>query len=249
VGTKIEWVRSPDGSAGETWNPVTGCTPISSGCTHCYAKRLAEGRLRGRFGYDANEPFKVTVHNDKWLQPFEWKKPKSVFVCSMGDLFHQDVPDWVINKIMVDCANWAYHGHVFFFLTKRPERMVQFFSELVPHPNIYLGVTVENELLMPRIDTLLHLSVKWKKFVSVEPMLGPVPIPMDVIGKLDWVICGGEKGKKARECNAFWMMDLLSRCVAQRANYFFKQPGDNFKGSIDDLIYLAKHRAMPWDRA
>jgi protein gp37 len=205
---------------------------------------LAETRLRGRCGYDADEPFKVTVHPERFNEPFKWRKPKAIFVCSMGDLFHQEVTDDVIEMVM-DIAG-ENSQHIYFFLTKRPERMVEFVTkhyDVIPY--FYLGVTVENMFLMPRIDTLLQLSARWKRFISVEPMLSAVPIPMDVIGKLDWVICGGEKATNARECNEFWVHDLYTQCLAQRVPFFAKQPGDNFIGKWEPF---AECKMMPWNK-
>lgn len=168
--TKIEYVT-------ESWNPVTGCTPVSEGCTHCYARRMAQ-RLKGRFGYPEDEPFRVTLHPDKLDQPLKWKKPRHIFVVSMGDLFHEAIPDHEINSIfltMVD-ADW----HTYLILTKRPARMADFVSigtgwrSEMPH--VWLGVTAENQQRADeRIPILLQIPAA-KRFVSIEPMLGPVDL-------------------------------------------------------------------------
>ena len=168
--TRIEWAE-------ETWNPVTGCTPISPGCANCYAQRMAN-RLAGRFGYPAENPFHVTLHPDKLKDPLKWKKPRQVFMCSMGDLFHEDVPDAFITDVF-DQMYRAKH-HTYLLLTKRSERMRWFFQAngpLIgkdPEPNIWLGVTAENqEQADKRIPVLLQTPAA-VRFVSVEPMLGPI---------------------------------------------------------------------------
>ncbi len=236
MATKIEWCTNPDGTKGETWNPITGCTPISEGCQNCYAKRMAN-RLKGRCGYDADNPFKVTQHQDRLDQPFKWKKPRKIFVCSMGDLFHEDVQDWMLDEIfgvILGCKIFNNTpDHIFMVLTKRPERMLNYFTDrtpvellkawanacpwsandpdvtvedivygatcrdwdeqgrnssgsehkpwgylerLWPLPNLWLGVTAENQARADeRIPILLQIPAA-VRFVSVEPMLGPVDL-------------------------------------------------------------------------
>ena len=174
--TKIEWTE-------ETWSPVTGCTPVSEGCRNCYAKRMAH-RLAGRFGYpEAPHEFDVTLHPDKLDQPFhwKWKKPRKIFVCSMGDLFHEDVPDGFIAGVWMRML--SNPKHTFQVLTKRPERMSKLVPELFKNfftgtadiaENIWLGVTAENQQAADeRIPWLLKTPAA-VRFVSVEPMLGPV---------------------------------------------------------------------------
>ncbi len=171
MSTKIEW-------ATETWNPITGCTPISEGCQNCFAKRMAN-RLKGRCGYDKDNPFNVTLHPDRLGQPLRWKKPRRVFVCSMGDLFHPDVRDEWIDQIfwqMGRVARW----HTYLVLTKRPERMRDWlnkaYNENAPYRNVWLGVTCENQARADeRIPVLLQTPAA-VRFVSVEPMLGPVDL-------------------------------------------------------------------------
>ena len=200
--SKIEWTEY-------SWNPVTGCTPASEGCQNCYAKRMAN-RLRGRCGYPADDPFKVTMHEDRLGEPLRWKQPRRVFVCSMGDLFHEDVKDeWIarIWWVMGQCAGYLdpsrYRGHTFIILTKRPERMqkwlngwndretrrqwIESFGEVYDWmsgpkywpdvlPNVWLGVTAENQARADeRIPLLLQIPAA-VRFVSVEPMLGPVDL-------------------------------------------------------------------------
>jgi len=182
VSTKIEWCKNKDGSQGKTWNPVTGCAKISPGCQNCYAERMAK-RLRGRCGYDAENPFKVTLHPDRLEEPMRWRKPSMIFVCSMGDLFHKDVPDDYIHQVYD--AMEAAKQHTFIVCTKRPERMIP-----VLYETYYLGggdylsnvwhlCTAENqEMADKRIPELLRLrqhSPGWRVLgVSVEPMLGPI---------------------------------------------------------------------------
>lgn len=217
--TKIEW-------ADKVWNPVTGCTAISEGCQHCYARRMAN-RLRGRHGYPQDDPFRVTFHPDKLDEPARWKKPRKIFVCSMGDLFHPDVQlswFWDVWRIMVD-----EYRHTFLVLTKRPDVMAQLIGDGYPPPNIWLGVTAENQAWADeRIPILLSIPAA-KHFVSVEPMLGPVDLRQYLLSdydkaahdnqlltplegfnyqKLKWVICGPETGQKARPCKPEWIDEL-----------------------------------------
>lgn len=171
--TTIEW-------ATHTWNPVTGCSPISEGCENCYAKRMAQ-RLRGRCGYPEDDPFKVTRHDNRLLQPLKLRKPSRIFVCSMGDLFHEDVPNDYIDQVFGVMTHVSVEHHTFLILTKRPERMRRYISSLdcqdwgLPRGNIWLGVTVENNNNLWRIEELLQIPAA-VRFVSIEPMLGPVDL-------------------------------------------------------------------------
>ena len=170
MSTKIEW-------ADKVWNPVTGCTKISPGCENCYAERMSK-RLKGRFGYPSDDPFRVTLHRDKLEQPIHWKKPQQIFVCSMGDLFHEDVQfSWAraVFRIMLQASH-----HTYMVLTKRPEKMKRFFADLMHHDDfgsmgnldhVWLGVTAENQgMADKRIPILLQIPAA-VRFVSVEPML------------------------------------------------------------------------------
>ncbi len=220
--TKIEWTE-------ETWNPVTGCSPISAGCKHCYAKRMAP-RLAGRFGYSKDDPFQVTIHEDKLEQPEGWRNPKMIFVCSMGDLFHEDVPNiiiWRIFQVMVNCQQ-----HTFQVLTKRPERMLELvpgilsmFPDQMKH--IWLGVTIENQK-MADSERLFYLMMTpaAKRFISFEPMLGPVEIPIGPgTNTIHQIICGGESGPGARPMHPDWVRSLRDQCQAAGVPFFFKQWG------------------------
>ncbi len=178
--SKIEWLRGSDGVEGKTWNPVTGCTKISTGCQKCYAERMSK-RLAGRFGYPADEPFRVTLHPDKIDKPLHWKKPRMVFVCSMGDLFHEDVPDEFIYRCFL-IKSQATH-HTYQVLTKRPERMCELMERAFrpgqysgPAANVWLGTSVENqETADERIPHLLDTPAA-VRFLSLEPLLGPVDL-------------------------------------------------------------------------
>jgi len=243
--TKIEWTHRP-GTVGVTWNPVTGCTKISEGCAHCYAERMSK-RLAGRFGYPADDPFRVTLHPDKLELPRKWKKPRTVFVCSMGDLFHRDVPYDEIAFVFHEMARSPQHTYL--VLTKRPDEMLAFWKryrydtgiELEPPPSyIWFGVTCENQQRAnERIPLLLQCPAA-VRFVSVEPMLGPVDISIAEIefsgghpddpasyeysaNVLDWVIVGGETGPGARPMHPGWARDIRDQCQAAGVPYFFKQ--------------------------
>lgn len=223
-GTKIEW-------ADRVWNPVTGCTPVSAGCDHCYARRMAT-RLRGRAGYPADNPFRVTCHPDRLEEPRHWRKPSRVFVCSMGDLFHTAVSVEVLRRvwdIMAQCPR-----HTFMVLTKRPDRMRNLLSASGhlrrEHPlaNVWLGVSVEDQRTADeRIPILKQIAVP-VRFVSVEPMLGPVNLgrldrqPPYI---LDWIICGGETGPGARPMHPDWARSLRDQCVEAGVPFFFKSWG------------------------
>lgn len=220
MSTKIEWVKNPDGTAGKTWNPITGCTKISLGCQHCYAERMAY-RLAGRHGYPADEPFHVTLHQQRLEQPLRWNKPLVIFVCSMGDFFHKDVPDsfiFDILNVIKQCPQ-----HIFQILTKRAERMLKISQEIGQWlPNVWLGVTVEAEEYKRRIDYLRHIKSS-VKFLSCEPLLNDLgEVNLDGI---DWVIVGGESGPKARPMNEKWAATIRDQCLKNKIPYFFKQWG------------------------
>jgi len=218
--TKIEWVRNLDGTKGKTWNPVTGCSKISLGCTHCYAERLAK-RLAGRYGYPSDEPFRLTLHPGRLLQPLGWQKPSTIFLCSMSDFFHSDIPDdyiFEVLNIVKQCPQ-----HTFQILTKRSKRMLQISKKMkLWPPNVWLGVTVEAKKYKERIDDL-KLASSSVRFLSCEPLL-------DNLGSLNlqgigWVIVGGESGPKSRPMVEGWATDIRDQCLSQGIPYFFKQWG------------------------
>lgn len=252
--TKIGW-------ATDVWNPVTGCSPVSSGCKNCYAARFAK-RLAGRCGYPADEPFRVTLHPERLEEPLRWRKPRRVFVCSMGDLFHEDVPDEFIDRVLWTIRA-APENHTFMILTKRPHRMPEFlegwsrrnsgaYIKLASRfpLNVWLGVTAENQQVAnERIPILLQIPAA-VRFVSVEPMLGPVDLtqwlmcewyagkekeprkgtingkPMPVARlrpRVDWVICGSETGPNRRPAKIEWIRNLRNQCVDAGVPFFLKQ--------------------------
>jgi len=216
--TKIEWAE-------KSWNPITGCSAISEGCTHCWARRMAK-RLAGRYGYPKDDPFRVTMHDKLW-EPKHWKKPRRVFVCSMGDLFHDDVSGYVIHCIF-KIIKWN-RDHTFIFLTKRPERMRRIWMNIDgPSPdNAWLGVSVENQKRADeRIPILLQIPAK-VRFVSIEPMLGSVDLYQWIHDDvLQWVILGGETGPGARPMHPDWARSVRDQCQEAGVPFFFKTWGD-----------------------
>ena len=216
--TRIEWTD-------ESWNPITGCTPISPGCQNCYAKGMTN-RLKGRYGYHHENPFQVTLHKNKFSFPLSLRRPRKVFVCSMGDLFHKDVPDAWIDAVLLVTS--IVPRHTYIILTKRPERMRNYMNAIVDKyeieipSNLWFGVTAENqEMADSRLPFLIDTEVS-NKFVSIEPMLGPVDLT-NYIDRLNWVITGGETGMKARYMNPEWAIAVKNICVQNNVPFFFKQ--------------------------
>lgn len=208
----IEWT-------GATWNPITGCVKISPGCTHCYAERMAMRlKLMGQPNY-ANG-FKLALHEHALELPFKWKKPQTIFVNSMSDLFMKDVPLEFINKVfgVMNKAHW----HTYQVLTKRADRLLALSKDLPWAANIWMGVTVENRDYVQRIDCLRE-SGAYLKFLSVEPLLSAIP-DMNLDG-IDWVIVGGESGPGARPMDPAWVIDIRDQCRAAGVPFFFKQWG------------------------
>ncbi len=209
--TRIEW-------ADTTWNPVTGCTPISAGCEHCYAKRQAEELQRqGMEKY--RHGFCVTLHLDDVEQPRRWRRGRRIFVCSMGDLFHDRVPSQAIYDI-VDVIRECPQ-HTFLFLTKRPKRMAAMLSVSLP-PNLWVGTTVENRQTLWRLDYLRRMPGA-VRFVSFEPLLEDVG-QVDLT-RINWVIVGGESGPGFRPMSRTWPLKLLEQCCTEGIPFFFKQWG------------------------
>lgn len=276
--TKIEW-------ADAVWNPVTGCTKVSEGCRNCYAERMAR-RLAGRLGYPADEPFRVTLHPERLAEPLRWRKPRRIFVCSMGDLFHEDVPDAFIAQVWHRMH--LAQEHTFLVLTKRADRMRSWVSHCGdaqalgwithngtppakayagtgiivgthrawPLANVWLGVSAEDQRSADERIPLLLDTPAAVRFVSCEPLLGPVdlyggdPDPRlggTVAGRglslepfwlpeddpsgpprpcVTWVIAGGESGPGARPCHPDWVRSLRDQCQAADVPFFFKQWGE-----------------------
>jgi len=210
--TSIEWTDS-------TWNPVTGCTKLSSGCTNCYAERMAL-RLQAMGNPSYANGFSVTLHEEMISLPLKWKKPQTIFVNSMSDLFHEEVPDEFILQIfkVMNKASW----HHYQILTKRSERMLELSSRLPWQPHIWLGVTVEKQEYAYRINHLQKTGAH-VKFLSLEPLVGSITnLPLDDI---DWVIVGGESGPKSRPMKERWVLDIKDICIEEQVPFFFKQWG------------------------
>ena len=210
--SKIEWTES-------TWNPVTGCTKISEGCRHCYAERLAK-RLKAMGQPNYRNGFKVTLHPHVLDIPLRWRRPRCVFVNSMSDLFHKDVPFEFIQRVFDIMAKASHHR--FQVLTKRSQRLRELSPKLTWPENVWMGVTVETADYLSRLDDLRRTGAAIK-FVSFEPLLGPIPqINLDGI---HWVIVGGESGPAARPMHPDWATDIRDQCLARDIPFFFKQWG------------------------
>lgn len=228
----IEWTES-------TWNPITGCTKVSPGCKHCYAERMAL-RLQAMGQPNYANGFALTLHEHALELPLQWKTPKTIFVNSMSDLFHQDVPLEFILKVF-DVMGRA-HWHQFQILTKRAERLSELSSRLPWSPNIWMGVSVENQRYEHRIDHLRHTGAAIK-FLSLEPLLGPLP-DLDLSG-IDWVIVGGESGPRARPMQQAWVVELRDQCLEARVPFFFKQWGGVRKKKAGRLLEGRTWDEMP----
>jgi protein gp37 len=221
--SKIEWTES-------TWNPLTGCTKISPGCKHCYAERMAK-RLHAMGQPNYANGFKLTMHPQALEKPLEWKTPQVIFVNSMSDLFHKDVPLEFVQSVF-DVMKRA-HWHQFQVLTKRSERLMELSPHLEWTDNIWMGVSVENADYTFRIDHLRKTGAKIK-FLSVEPLLGPIP-KMNLKG-INWVIVGGESGPGARPLEREWVVDIKNQCVKAKVPFFFKQWGGVQKKKAGRLL-------------
>ncbi|MGC1782389.1 MAG: phage Gp37/Gp68 family protein [Acidobacteriaceae bacterium] len=208
----IEWTDA-------TWNPVTGCTKISPGCKHCYAERLAN-RLQAMGQSNYLNGFKVTLQPQMLEVPLNWKSPKRIFVNSMSDLFHADVPFEYITRVFDVMGHAAWHQYQ--ILTKRSDRLLELSSRLNWEEQIWMGVSVESERYAYRIDDLRKTGAA-VKFLSLEPLLGPLP-RLDLEG-IDWVIVGGESGPRARPMDPGWATDLRDQCLRASVPFFFKQWG------------------------
>lgn len=209
--SEIEWTDA-------TWNPVTGCTKVSPGCKHCYAETFAE-RWRGIPGHPYEQGFDLKLWPARLDIPLRWTKPRRIFVNSMSDLFHKDVPDGFIEQVfdVMERAHW----HTFQVLTKRAERMSRMNNRVAP--NIWLGVSVEDEQRKEERIGPLQATAAGLRFLSCEPLLGPLgTLNLDGIG---WVIVGGESGHGARPMDPAWAREIRDQCLAQRVPFFFKQWG------------------------
>lgn len=230
--SSIEWTEM-------TWNPTTGCTKISTGCKFCYAEIMSK-RLKAMGVPKYKDAFKVRTHEDQLNIPYTWKSAKIVFVNSMSDLFHKDIPlDFIkkVFKVMNDNPN-----HVFQVLTKRAERLYEVQKELKWTHNIWMGVSVENELVIDRIDYLRKTKAR-VKFLSCEPLIGPLN-NLD-LKKIDWVIVGGESGHKPRPMDADWVLDIQEQCNKADVAFFFKQWGGRNKKANGRLLNGRTYDEMP----
>ncbi len=230
--SKIEWT-------GSTWNPITGCTKYSDGCTNCYAEKMAN-RLKNMGLKKYENSFNLTLHYENIEDPLFMKKPQTIFVCSMSDIFHKDVPDEFILKLF-EVMNKAY-WHTFQVLTKRAERIKELNDSITWTKNIWLGTTVESEKVTHRIDYLRE-SGAYIKFLSIEPLLTPIN---DLkLKNIDWVIVGGESGAKARPILKEWVVDIKNQCNTQDVPFFFKQWGGKNKKKAGRLLDNNTYDEMP----
>lgn len=211
--SKIEWTDA-------SWNPVTGCTKISSGCQHCYAEVMARRLCAMHVGKYENG-FKVTLHEECLEEPVKWRKPKTIFVCSMSDLFHKDVPFCFIDKVFAVIKRTPQHRYQ--VLTKRAERMAEYFSTRDVPRNVWLGVTVDVQASKPRIEALRSIHDAPIKFLSCEPLLEDLG-ELDLTG-IDWIIVGGESGRQARPMKEEWALNIKQQVDATDKAFFFKQWG------------------------
>lgn len=221
--SEIEWTQS-------TWNPVTGCTKVSAGCKNCYAERMAERlKLMGQRNY--RRGFELTLQPHMLELPLTWKTPRTIFVNSMSDLFHEDVPLSYINSVfdVMRRASW----HRFQILTKRSERLRRVAHGIDWPSNVWMGVSVESERHVNRIDDLRRTGAA-VKFLSLEPLLAPL-LALNLSG-IDWVIVGGESGPKARPIDPDWVVDLRDQCQQAEVPFFFKQWGGVNKKKTGRLL-------------
>jgi protein gp37 len=208
----IEWTEA-------TWNPVTGCSEVSPGCAHCYAKTFAE-RWRGIPGHHYEQGFELRLWEERLAQPLRWRAPRTIFVNSMSDLFHEGIPFDYIERVFEVMA--AAAQHTFQVLTKRHERLADLAPALDWPANVWMGVSVENRRFGKRADYLREVPAA-VRFISAEPLLGPLE-GLDLDG-IDWLIAGGESGHRHRPVRIDWIRNLRDRCAAEGVAFFFKQWG------------------------
>ena len=239
--SSIEWTEL-------TWNPTTGCTKISQGCKFCYAEIMSR-RLQYMGAEKYKDNFEVRTHESALTIPYSWKKSKIVFVNSMSDLFHENVPLEFIQKTF-NVMN-ENPQHVFQVLTKRSERLLEIHKELRWSHNIWMGVSVEDEKVIHRIDHLREVGAR-TKFLSLEPLIGPLS-NMN-LSKIDWVIVGGESGHNPRTMKSDWVLDIKEQCEKSHVAFFFKQwGGKNKKKSgrelegrtFDEMPEIDLHQLVP----
>ena len=229
TNSTIEWTEM-------TWNPVTGCSKVSPGCKHCYAERMAK-RLHAMGQPNYRNGFLPTLQPQMLEAPLSWKKPRRIFVNSMSDLFHEDVPLEYIQEVFAVMTR--AHWHEFQILTKRAERLEELSRSLEWPSNVWMGVSVENADYCFRIDHLRNSGAS-TKFLSLEPLLGPLPA-LDLTA-IHWAIVGGESGPGARPMNENWVLEIMQQCKDASVAFFFKQWGGPFKKRTGRLL-----RGRTWD--
>lgn len=230
--TKIEWTE-------KTWNPITGCTQKSKGCQNCYAKKMAK-RLHAMGNPRYKNEFEVTIHEDLFDLPLSIKKSSLIFVCSMSDIFHENVPFSTIEKLFNTMKK--AHWHIFQVLTKRPERLEEF-SKIYDIPdNVWVGTSVELEEYGYRLTNLKNARAK-TKFVSCEPLLGSLQT-LDFTG-IDWIVAGGESGANARPVEEAWLIQLRDHCKDKNIHFFFKQWGGWNKKKNGHILDGKEYKEMP----
>lgn len=208
----IEWTEA-------TWNPVTGCSEVSPGCAHCYAKTFAE-RWRGTPGHPYEQGFDLKLWPERLDAPLRWRKPRTIFVNSMSDLFHENIPFDFVQRVFATMR--TAHWHTFQILTKRADLLAELADQLDWAPNVWMGVSVENRRFVHRADALRTVP-SVVRFISAEPLLGPLD---DLeLHDIDWLIAGGESGPRHRRIDPAWVRDLRDRSVDAGVAFFFKQWG------------------------
>jgi protein gp37 len=234
ASTKIEWTES-------TWNPITGCTKISTGCKFCYAEVMTR-RLKAMGQEKYRNGFELTLHPDTLKEPSIWKKGKMIFVNSMSDLFHKKVPVYYIQQIFKVIKDNPQH--VFQILTKRADILRYYDSEgwlEWPH-NLWMGVTVENSTVTDRIDLLRQTGAR-VKFLSCEPLLSSLPLMN--LQNIDWVIVGGESGRTPRPIKEEWVIDIKEQCLNAGVAFYFKQWGGTNKKKSGKVLVGKVYNQMP----
>ncbi|RSV18390.1 phage Gp37/Gp68 family protein [Sphingomonas sp. ABOLH] len=239
-GSAIEWTDA-------TWNPVTGCTKITDGCVNCYAARFAE-RFRGVPGHPFETGFDITLRPERLDQPLRWRRPRAIFVNSMSDLFHKEVPRSFVDKVFETME--AAHWHRFQVLTKRSSLMARYlrqrYAGIEPPSHLWFGVSVENAAARSRIDHI-KMAPSAVRFLSIEPLIGAVG-DMNLEG-IHWVIVGGESGPRARPMEEAWVRDIHRQCIEQGVAFFFKQWGGYRPKSGGRVLDGKEWNEMPVARA
>jgi len=230
--SSIEWTNT-------TWNPVTGCSKVSPGCQHCYAERMAI-RLQAMGQVRYQNGFRVTLHADLLEEPFKWRKPRVIFVNSMSDLFHEEIPFAFIQQVFDTMARCPQH--IFQILTKRSQRLRELSSSLLWPENVWMGVSVEQTDMLDRVYDLQHVPAS-VRFLSCEPLLESLPhLPLEGI---HWVIVGGESGPGARPMQSGWVESILRQCEVQNIPFFFKQWGGFRKKRAGRVLHGKIYNDLP----